>query len=636
MSKAKINRKANRPGIWLPWYAYMHIVLIYVSPFLLLTPVGLLTDLFSLEEFGLIFTNPIINFNTVITFVIAFAMAFWERKYLRAYDGSPESIKRTNKYLKISALGNIAIPITLQVIQATAIVLFIKKNNVELRAFMGHNPTIFIYMILLGALFDIGLLFYVLQVRVIEPRLRDIPFNKKELPLDLIQRNVLTMSFGVLGCMFLIFVTLNPLTLQEGSKSVYSRLLPIVIYSLAYFVLVNMLLTDDIKQCLRRITHVTDALSNNDYTVEDQWATNRSELGLIVHAVNDFKNRANNILVKVDTSAKRTSTESDDLVSNMDITKNNIVSITDSLQSIKAEIENQSAGVQESNSSIEQIMGNIRSLNNSIEAQAAGVTQSSAAVEEMVANIASVSQILEKNNEVVNQLSEAADKGQQQVKVAVDTAEGVLQQSAGILQASSIIQNIASRTNLLAMNAAIESAHAGEAGKGFAVVAEEIRKLAEQSSSQSKSIDENLRSLSDSISHITTDIGHVKVAFESIYELSQRVREQESVIANAMEEQNSGNQQVLEAMHAISDSTTEVKNGSAEMLIGGEQILKEMQQLSEITRVISETMNQINDFSMHISDAVAVTTASTNSTKQNVSGLINELDNFKLAGEGNK
>ena len=629
MSKPK-KVKPPKPGIHLPWYAYMFIILIYVSPLLLLTPVGLITDFLDMEEFGIIFVNPAINAITVITFVIAFAMAFWERKFLSQYTGTPESIARTNKYLKIAALGNIAIPIALQVTQATAISIFLKNNNIQLRSFADHDPTLFIYMMLLGTLFDMGLLFYVLQVRTIEPRLYMIPFDKKTLPLDLIQRNVLTMTFGVLGCMALIFVTLNPYTLAKGTTFVYNHLIPIIFYSLIYFVVVNMLLTDDIKQCLRRINRVTDAMINNDYTIEDQKATNRSELGLIILAVNDFKSKSNRILGQFENSAKRTSSESDDLVANMDTTKNNVSSITQAIEKIKGEIENQSAGVQESNSSIEQIMGNIRSLNNSIEAQAASVTQSSAAVEEMVANIASVSQILEKNNEVVNLLSEASDKGQQQVKIAVDTAEGVLQQSAGILQASSIIQNIASRTNLLAMNAAIESAHAGEAGKGFAVVAEEIRKLAEQSSSQSKAIDENLHSLSEAISHITVDIGHVKVAFENIYELSQKVREQESVIANAMEEQNSGNQQVLEAMRAISDSTLEVKNGSAEMLVGGEQVLKEMQQLQEITTTISATMNQITDFSQHINDAVAVTTASTNTTKQSLTGLLDELDSFKL------
>ena len=99
------------------------------------------------EEFGIIFTNPMVNLNTVITFVLAFAMAMWERKYLMQYDGTPQSIEITNKKLKISALGNIAIPITLQVIQATTIVLFLKKNNIQLRAFLGHDPTLFIYMV---------------------------------------------------------------------------------------------------------------------------------------------------------------------------------------------------------------------------------------------------------------------------------------------------------------------------------------------------------------------------------------------------------------------------------------------------------------------------------------------------------
>ena len=624
------SKKTYANGIYVPWYGYLMIFLLYASPFIVMTPAALITGLFTLEDFATIFGAPLINFFVGLVIIAGAIMTFVLRNTIKNAQLTPDGIKKFNKKLILVDLLNIVIPVGSMIWIGQAMNIYIRTHGIKLAAFNGGQPGFFIIMLLLGSLFDVSLLFYILHIRIIEPKLYTIPFTSKEIPLSIIQRNVLTLTFALLGCIFLLMCALTPKNLAAGATVVYRRLMPIMIYSVTYFAIATVLLVADIIKCLKQIAAITAALSQKDYTVADGKPEHRSELGIILQGMNAFKNQARDILKEIDVSTKKTSSQSDDLVHNMDLTKDNIANIVESISSVQQEIENQSAGVEESNSSIEQIMGNIRSLNNSIESQAAGVTQSSAAVEEMVANIASVTQILEKNNQVVNALTSAADKGQQQVKAAVKTADSVLQQSEGILQASSIIQNIASRTNLLAMNAAIESAHAGEAGKGFAVVAEEIRKLAEQSGDQSKAIDENLRSLSEAIGGITTDINLVQTAFENIYELSQKVREQETVIANAMEEQNSGNQQVLEAMHAISDSTSEVKNGSTEMLVGGDQILKEMKNLSEVTQVITDNMNQITDFSQQISDAIAITTASTTSTQENLQGLMKELNSFKL------
>lgn len=140
----------------------------------------------------------------------------------------------------------------------------------------------------------------------------------------------------------------------------------------------------------------------------------------------------------------------------------------------------------------------------------------------------------------------------------------------------------------------------------------------------------NLKGLADSITEITGDIRQVQNIFTSIFELSQKVRNQEDVIASAMDEQNVGNKQILEAMRAINDSTSIVRNGSIEMLSGGEQIVEEMQHLQNITKVISDKMNDISKYSQSINDAVIITTMSTESTKENLGKVQDKLNEFQL------
>ena len=615
----------------IPWYVFFTQTLIFLAPILLYMVLGVVVGLFTIGEYRLILRHPLNLLFFVFASGCAVVSCYLLKKNVEQYNNKVIDQTAANKNFNTLATFNIVLPIVITIFQGVIVAYLAAKGVATFSAFEGSSPILSLVCFSIATVFDFSLLFYVISIRLQEKSISYIPFTKDEITMSVTKRNLLTLLFALSGVLLLLIsIILVPNNLVHGVVYLASRFVPVAVYSLVYFFIIEYLLVADVTSCLKAINEISDALAKKYYAIEDGEPTNRSELGVIIQDMNKLKYETATVMTSISKSTIQTVHQSDDLVANMDVTKQNVDSISSAITLMKENLDNQANGVAEAGTSAEQIMGTIRALNAAIETQASGVTQSSAAVEEMVANIASVTQILDKNKEAVSKLTIAADQGQNQVETAVKAVDEVLQQSAGILQASSVIQNISSQTNLLAMNAAIESAHAGEAGKGFAVVAEEIRKLAEQSGIQSKTIDVNLKNLSEAISGITSDIKEVQTAFANIYELSQKVNEQESIISNAMEEQNSGNQQVLEAMHEISQSTATVKSGSTDMLTGGWKVVKEMKNLKQITETINASMTEITNYSSSISDAITITTASTNGTKESLTKLMEEISEFKL------
>jgi methyl-accepting chemotaxis protein len=319
-----------------------------------------------------------------------------------------------------------------------------------------------------------------------------------------------------------------------------------------------------------------------------------------------------------------------ELAANMTETAAAINEITANIQSIKGRVINQSASVTETNATMEQITVNIDKLNGHVDKQTESVAQSSSAIEEMLANIQSVTQTLVKNGENVKELIDASELGRGGLQEVATDIQEISKESEGLLEINAVMENIASQTNLLSMNAAIEAAHAGEAGKGFAVVADEIRKLAENSGEQSKTISNVLKKIKESIDKISRSTDAVLNKFESIDSGVKTVADQEENIRNAMEEQSEGSKQILEAVARMNEITQQVKGGAEEMLEGSKQVISEGKNLESATQEITNGMNEMATGADQINIAVNQVNTISGNNKDNIDILVQEVSKFKI------
>jgi len=319
-----------------------------------------------------------------------------------------------------------------------------------------------------------------------------------------------------------------------------------------------------------------------------------------------------------------------ELTANMVETETSIGKISANVQSMQKRVLTQTEEVNTNVTTMERIINQLGDLNNHISLQSDSVTQSSSAIEQMLANISSVADTLNRNSGNINSLAKSSDAGRADLqKVSTDIQE-IANESEGLLQINSVMQNIASQTNLLAMNAAIEAAHAGESGRGFAVVADEIRKLAENSANQSKTISAVLKKIKISIDTIIKSTSVVLERFGEIENEIGIVTNQEIQIRGAMEEQEVGSRHILDAITQLNTVTALVRNGSKEMSDESKEVLKQSADLKKITGEVSSSMDEMIDSAEHINSAVTRVNEISRENKENIGALSTEIARFKV------
>lgn len=621
-----MSESQNQSEIKITKKLFFLYINIFIVPFFVSWVTFVQLHIFDLKETFIGFTSPVAIIG--IALIYGFIIFWWfsQTKLLKAFNPkAPDSVVKTNKISKRFQTVTLATGI----LNAFFSALIVQGAFAQKQVFVDVAP---LYTACAGNVFLIAQTFYSLFVQNLERSLKVLPFRKEFKAMSLIVRAIFISVCGGIG---FILITITPVlstALQDVPNTVlvWRYIFPEGILGAIFIAIGSLLQMRSLSAKFRDIQSFTQKVAEKDYTGQNLPVTTRNEIGLLTNDLNSFKEETHALLTDIKKSVEISLSTAENVNSSMTTTSKSIEEIMENINKVKEQAGFQAESVTESDQTIQTMISKINELNENVNIQAESVSNSSSAVEEMVANIRSVTQILEGNSKTVENLTAESETGRKRIKESTDLAANILDKSKGLVEASSVVQSIASQTNLLAMNAAIEAAHAGEAGKGFAVVADEIRKLAEQSNTQGKNIGNQLSELQDIIQSVSDNTRAVQNQFEVIFNLTNQVQQQEAVIKNAMDEQNAGNVQVLQSINEIKASADIVKENSNVLLSGGKQIGEKMKALESVTQQITESMNKMAADSSEITRSVSDCQKLSNENQENLEELNSNVGMFKI------
>ena len=468
-----------------------------------------------------------------------------------------------------------------------------------------------IFFIIFGNVSIIALLMCVLFIGEWEKYVLPIRFEENQIKMTLLVRNSLVVFFQTVG---VVMVSLGPmLGFQEGMlmSDKLKLVAPISILAVIISIIDGSLMAEHQSRALKIMYKKISFLRQKDYRDHNLYIEFRNEFGLTTNNIQDYIEDMRSLIGDIKDKSKFSVSIMGNLLEEVKNSKLSVSEVLSKIDRVEHMAIEQTHLVQETEGLLQSMTSTLSTLGEHVTGQNQGIASSGEAVEKMVESVQSITGALEKNFQAIETLKNETDKVRAFSAETSKNAKEIQAASDGIIEAGNVIQHIASQTNLLAMNAAIEAAHAGEAGKGFAVVADEIRKLSEESSMQGKRISTMLKELAERINEIAEQAISSEDIVKGVFEITQSVQEEENQIYSSMKEQSEGGERVLRANKDVIERSRTIHNLlEQELMSDSRDIAQSIRSLSEHAENISHNMAEMQN-SVHSISSSVETAAST-------------------------